>query len=614
MASPVFYFMTDTSIKFKDTLSKAKKEIQQVEEHSVEVVPGYSFNYLQTLNKIDLYFASRFLKGQYDSEGFKKLFIQIAKYRVNTATKSVNIGTKDVQVRGIGENYYPAWFFEYELKDFMRDNGWGKLFNDIVTKWPRYGSVVVKDVNGNPVLMRLRNIIWDMAQADLLRSNFIDERHIYDFDEFYNEGIKLGWENLEEVMQMYEDAKQEEIQVIERYGYVPGDELTDGAGTPSELIKARSIIAGLEFHDVNQQQKNRKKLTAKPTIMQALKIDKPPYRKLDWEEEDGRGLGVGVMEDLFQHQEYHNDVTHLERKSLHWSSKKFFQTRDPEAPSNLYSQARNGDVFQLKSEMTPVAMEERNLPQYNLVFNRIKESADNNAFSHEIVTGEGLASGTPFRLGALLSNAVNTHYAFKRENLGIFIENLVWDFVVPQFKKEKRAAHTFSYSGSREQIEQIREFLVNAYMDRMVQKHVKKTGKYPTVAAFDREYERVQKRLDKQDEISMELPDNFYSDIDRLRAKIKVDVSGQDVNSVDLETLGNIFRIVAENGAAIQQNPLAMKLLEQISNEAGQNPKKLFGIGKPAVPAAPAGGPAGPQREAADVAAAIQSAAAGGQS
>jgi len=603
--------MANSAIKFRDTLSKARKEIQSVEDSSVEVVPGYNFNYLQTLNKIDLYFASRFLKGQYDSEGFKKLFIQIAKYRVNTATKSVNIGTKDVQVRGVGENYYPAWFFEYELKEFMRDNGWGKLFNDICTKWPRYGSIITKDVNGNPVLMRLRNMIWDMTQPDLMRSPFIDERHIYTYDEFYNEGIKNQWANLEEVMEMYEKAKMEEIQVIERYGFVPGDELTDNPGNPSELVKARTIIAGLEFHDADLQSRNRKKLTQKAEILQALEIEKPPYRKLDWEEEDGRGLGVGVMEDLFQHQEYHNDVTHLERKSLHWSSKKFFQTRDPEAPSNLYSQARNGDVFQLKSELSPVAMEERNLPQYNLVFNRIKESADNNSFSHEIVTGEGLASGTPFRLGALLSNAVNTHYAFKRENLGIYIENLVWDFVVPQFKKEKRAAHIFSFNGDREQLEQVRDYLVNAYMDSMVRKHFKKTGKYPTLTAFDRELERIQGRLDKQDSVSMELPENFYENIDRLRAKLKVDVSGQDVNSVDLETLGNIFKIIAEN-PGVEQNPTAMRLLEQIANEAGQNPRKLFGVGKPAVPPAPAVAPAGPAQPNA-MAEAIATAAQGGQ-
>ena len=569
-------------------IGKVHKEVDSVESYGVSVVPGYEFNYLSTLNKIDLYFASRFLKGQYDSENFKKLFISISKYRVNTATKSVNIGTKNVKVRSVNGNYYHAWFFEHELRDWMRENDWGKMFNDICTKWPRYGSVVVKDVNGNPVLMRLRNIIWDMTQNDMLASTFIDEKHIYNFDEFYSAGKQYGWQNIDEVVRMYENQGMEEIQVVERYGYVPGDELTDNPSLPTNLVKARTIISGMEWYqqEAGQNSRNRKKLTAKPEVLESVKIEKPPYRKLDWEQEDGRGLGVGIMEDLFQHQEYHNDVTHLERKSLHWSSKKFFNSRDPEAPSNLFSQAQNGTVFNLKSELTAVAMEERNLPQYNLVFNRIKDSADNNAFTHEIVTGEAMGSGVPFRLGALLSNAVNTHYAFKRENLGLFIEGLIYDFVVPQFKKEKRSEHDFIFAGDREQIEQAREFLIAAYMDQMVSKHIKKYGSAPSLDAFDRELAKVTRMIEKRNEISMTLPEGFYDDI---KEKVKVDASGDSTDSVDMESLANIFQTVVQAGPALQQNPTAMRLLEQIANEAGQSPVKLFGI-KSATPANNMGG------------------------
>ncbi|MCL5667341.1 MAG: hypothetical protein M1383_06250 [Patescibacteria group bacterium] len=570
--------MAAKSKSSKNTVfGKVQKEVASVETYGVSMPSGYQFNYLSILNKIDLYFASRFLKGQYDSENFKKLFINISKYRVNTATKSVNIGTKNVKIRSANGQYYHAWFFEHELRDWMRENGWGKMFNDICSKWPRYGSVIVKDVNGNPVLMQLRNIIWDMTLNSMMASTFIDEKHIYNFDEFYEAGKKYGWDNVEQVMDMYEKQKLEEIQVIERYGYVPGDELTENPQLPTDLVKARTIITGMEWYqqESGRNTQNRKNIKSKPEVLESIKIQKPPYRKLDWEEEENRGLGVGVMEDLFQHQEYHNDVTHLERKSLHWSSKKFFNSRDPEAPSNLFSQATNGTVFNLKSELTQVDMAERNLPQYNLVFNRIKDSADNNAFTHEIVTGEAMGSGVPFRLGALLSNAVNTHYAFKRENLGLFIEDIIYDFVVPQFKKEKRGEHDFIFSGDRDQLEQAREFMIAAYMDEMVKKHEKKYGAVPSLAAFDRELQKVTQMVERRDQISMTLPAGFYDDI---KEKVKVDVSGDSTDSVDMESLGNILKIVLEAGPALQQNETAMRLLEQIANEAGQSPIKLFGI------------------------------------
>lgn len=199
-------------------IAQANKEVEEFNKE-IEITPGYTFNQAETLQKIDLYYASRYKKGNLDKEKFKKLFFNIIKHRVNTATKAIDIDTKDIRVIAEdGQSYWPALFFEVDLKQHMKEEKYGQLFNEISEKWPRYGSVVVKDVKGVPKLVQLKNLILDQAIDYIKNSPHVLEKHSYDFDEFRDIAIQSGWEKVEDVISLYQKMGLMRILVVERYG------------------------------------------------------------------------------------------------------------------------------------------------------------------------------------------------------------------------------------------------------------------------------------------------------------------------------------------------------------------------------------------------------------
>lgn len=596
-----------TNSNYDNVISKIHEEIQCAQQDTTTVTRGYTFNYLNTINKIELYYASIFIKGPRDSEGFKKLFDNISKFRVMTAARQINLGEKDVRISAVEDSaYYAAWFVQQEMMDYMRENNWGKFFNDSCERLPKYGSIIVKDVNGATELVSLRAIIWDQGKK-IDKSTYSDEKHEYNFDEFKIAAKVYNWdpEAVAEVMDMYEEMGQDTIQVIEHYGY---DELStlddyeDTEGVDGEdIVLSRCMVAGVEFYD-SQYDPGKSGKKAQPTVLQHVQVDSKPYLQHDWNEEEGRSLGVGVMEDMFISQEMWNDTIHLERKALHWSTKKFWQTKDPDAPDNLFSEAHTGDVFVVNSDISPISTEERNLPQYNLVKESIKSSADNQTSTYGVITGENVRGGTAFRLGALLASAANSYFAFRREQLGLFFEKIIDEFVLPGFLKAKKKGHKFMFEGTTEQMQIVAELLINAHVNDEVQKYVKANGgKYPPLWEYQAYRAKIERRVKGKAALEINLPDSFY---EIMKFKVKIDISGQRTNEVDMQSLSTIIQLVASNPQIIQI-PLIARLLEIVANEAGISPKTLFGIQPASTPApmpnAPNAQSAGPVAPAAPI-------------
>ena len=293
-------------------VGKIKDAVDSFSNSTVVLSPGHEFNQYNTLNKIDLYYASRFVKGQMEGK-FRKIFFNIVKNRTNAATKAVDFDTKDIRVIAEkGQSFFPAWFLEKELHQFMKEEHFGELLNEIVTALPRYGSVVIKDVDGKPKFVPLKNLVLDPSIDRIKNSPYVAEEHLYTYDEFQEVGEKRGWENIDEVTKMYAMAEEPMIRVIEYYGYFKQGELNDEKIKSEKLVKGMGIVSGIEFYNHDQTKK-------RPGygVFELFKkeVKEWPYKDHHWDKEEGRWLGVGVVEDLFNNQEYINEVANLERRA-----------------------------------------------------------------------------------------------------------------------------------------------------------------------------------------------------------------------------------------------------------------------------------------------------------
>jgi len=184
-----------------------------------------------------------------------------------------------------------------------------------------------------------------------------------------------------------------------------------------------------------------------------------------------------------------------------------------------------------------------------------------------VATGEGLPSGTPFRLGVIMSNAVNAHFALKRENLGLFFESVVYEQLFPIFKKENSKAETMMIPMGEEGVNALMEEAIkiniwNNFKEQML------SMKIPDVMKIEQE---VRTKMAEKRFIGVDLPEKLWN---TLKVSTQLVITGESVNlEKRLETLTNLYN------SLLQVNPpAAEKVLSKIMALTGENYDTLVGV------------------------------------
>jgi hypothetical protein len=93
------------------------------------------------------------------------------------------------------------------------------------------------------------------------------------------------------------------------------------------------------------------------------------------------------------------------------------------------------------SEITQIGIQERNLGIYSYDETRWERQAVKRAFMSEPITGERSPSGTTLGAVTLQAQMTGQYYEQKKENLAEFLKEIIWDWILPTFKNEKRKEH-----------------------------------------------------------------------------------------------------------------------------------------------------------------------------
>ncbi len=559
--------------------TQLKKEITQFDDDSIRIAglktdesniryagrtndSGYIFNQRQVINTVTLYYNSIFNSPKTDSEGQRKAFLNIGGFRADVAAKQIDIDVSDFLF--IPESGNSAWVSYFTAKDFRqwaKENKFGGTINQFGDLLPRMGTVVAKKVGDtveNVNLLTLRN---QQDAKDLGTATYVHETHkdmtISDMQEM------KGWD-LDGLDQGYGKT----YTVEERYGRVPLDwynehkDITVDEGDHKKTIDTMSILV---------QEANEKEGEDGGSILFINKISKRPYKEVHWKKQEGRWLGIGEIEHQFENQLMRNQIVNLQKRAMLWGSKKLFQTRGDSLAQNLLRDVKDGQVLKVgaNGEITPVNMATQALGDFSQSIEEWEDNSDKKSFTFEVTTGEALPSGTPFRLGVILTNAVQSHFAKKRENFAIFLKEITEEFVYPTFKKQNRAEHLITIFGDDEGIEDLKK----AQKDFLVNKTVRDTylsGQVPDIEAVREEVER--KVEEKKFNIN-KIEEDYY---ELLPLKVFIVITGEETNiEKSIETLTNIY-----NTLVSQQDPRADKILNRILALTGEKPE----IGKTDAP------------------------------
>jgi hypothetical protein len=397
----------------KELLKSVKNEIDYCEMTSVKVNPAFATKQINIIDLIEKYTLSQYRDGDYDSFGNPRPFYNISNFPVDVAAKLVEADVKDAKVKSENDDYWTSFLMEKQLHFWMKEKYFGNFLNQLSYDNPKYGHTVVKLVDDNPEIVPLRNLRF-RPNVQSMKNIPIVERHLYQPDEFLLEAKNRNWENFNKV----------NLQP----SYQSGDELGKinifEAWFPKGFLKS----------DYNYFL-----ISGDGVVLFYSNKEKSPYKFHEWERINGRTMGRGQVEKLFHEQIYMNRMASEKSEGLMWTSKHLFQCRDNSIARNLLAQAENGEVLITNAEVLPVQMEERNLQFYNYDEGKWEANAYRKTFTQEMqVTDSSIANAKAQIVSAQLQSG---YFKQKKEELANFVKEILWDWIIPQFKNENRKEH-----------------------------------------------------------------------------------------------------------------------------------------------------------------------------
>jgi len=567
-----------------DIYTQIQNEITAFKTKPIKITDGYEFNQFENVKRIVLYDGGKFESGEYDSEGFKKFFKSVSLWRRIVATKMIDFDSKDIlAIAENDESYWATFFFINELKFYMKTHHIGRLINEICWELPKFGSVVVKRSGKELNLVDLRNFRNDPSAKFLTDARYIIEEHSYSPFELYNKRDVWEKEAIDRVLQKYEyrdiNLPEEDIKVFERHGVVKEGWLDKYSTTPNKLIKGYFIVAGCENISPPLDEKSKDESIGSyyenHIVLYKNTYENLPYEEGHWMRIIGRWQGVGIIEQLFDSQIRENELTNLKAKGLWWSAKKLFQTRDGIVARNLLTQVSDGEVIEVKSEITPISNEDRNLSSFAQEERRWDEHNTQSTFSHEAVRGETMPAGTPLGSVYIQQQMAAGFFDIKREDIGMFFKDVIMNQIIPIFKEEKRKKHIFvMMANSSDELNKFEEMVIGYRHANEVINFILKNRRVPTYDQFIMLKSMIANKIRNRKERYIELPDNFYDD---LKYRLSLTITGEEINvQAKLSSLQVLLQMLQQN-PKLFEDEYTKRVVSQMLNLSGIDPTPFRG-------------------------------------
>jgi hypothetical protein len=521
-------------MKIKELISQREGDISN---KILKANPYFASTHKQLLELIDCYWNSKFRDNPLDTRNFRKPFFNVVRVPTFVSAKATDLDTKNIKIYSdLGQNEFKSYIFNKELKFYFKENGFDLLLNQITWNRPKYGHIVLKKVKGKIYIVPISNMILVPDSEKLYQP--IIEKHEISFDEL-NE---MNWNNKSNAKYIYEKNKKDKLIVYEISGKIDDNK------------NNYNIVCGLEYGE--------------PIYLVSQNVE-DIYRELKWEDVPGRALGRGTVEEQFESQIAVNENEYLFRLGLQWTSKHLFWSKDVQVAQNLLSEALNGDV--LKTEISPIQMEERNLSSFQYADGKWQQHSNNQTFSSDIMRGQTPAAGTPATTSVLQAQQAGGYYSLKRQDAGIFLKGIVEDWILPEFKKAKSKTHNihimkllgddnpsqklFNATLATEVNRKVIEFMGNG---KILNSNELQLVKAMTAAGL------------KGKDYS--LPDDFYD----FKYSVDVVITGEQIDIAQRATaLQTAFQVIGSN-PSILQDPNVRRTYFKLLEMTGVNPVELF--------------------------------------
>lgn len=546
-----------------------------------------------TIERIDAYLNSKHISGDTDSLGREKPFFNIVTAAVNIWYRATDIDRKDIKfVPTKQSSVVLAFVANVILQNWMDKNRFGQFLNAWGRSLARYGSAIPKFVEKGkeltPSIIPWNRYIADPVQFDALPH--IEKfymtpaqlRKMENYDQDVVSQLLESHTTRKTLDKMEKDTMSEFIELYEVHGELDSRLLEDD---PDEGIDDKDIKYRQQMHVVSYVRENGtgegKGEYADFTLFKGPE-SKDPYMITHLIEEDGRTLGIGAVEYLFDAQWQQNHTVKNMKDTLDLASKLIFQTADSNfAGRNVLSAIETGDVlvYAKDAPLSRVANDKPDiaaLQNYGQMWRNLSQDITS---TPDAMRGNTLPSGTPYALGQLLAQQSNSLFEIMTENKGLAIEDMMRSYVIPHIRKQLKHKDEIAAILDDAGIQEIDSIYIPAQAVKRYNERAKEmvlNGENPM--PFDPAIEEGalkqsmaslgNKRFFKPDELDEKTWDDILSDFEWDSIRVEVTNENNDKQAV-LTTLNSVLQTIATN-PMILQDPNAKMILSAILTETGR--------------------------------------------
>ena len=377
-----------------------------------------------------LYKNSQFHYKNQDRD--KRPFKNIVRPILNIQYRLEGFDVKDIEIFvNNPKNYHKSFLIKKFHEKWALENNMDTLIDDVVESYVDYGGVLVKNVRGvKPEVVDLRTIAF-CDQTDILNGTFALKH--YFSPEQLRKMSKQGW-----------DADKIDKLILKAQYYKHQDDEGVQSDTPSKYIEIYEVHGELEDSEVEgpevvivgmyRDEDNNKVGT---TLFRNPEPELP-FKFLARDKVQGRALGFGGVEELFEAQAWTNYTEVQKMGMLEMASKTLFWSDDPKFKNQNLANKDNGAVLELKSNKTlqQVDTVSRSFAQFDRTEDKQEESANRIGAAGEVLQGDQPSAGTPFKsLEAQLVENKGLH-KWRQGKIATFVDEIYRDWVMPYIAKE----------------------------------------------------------------------------------------------------------------------------------------------------------------------------------
>lgn len=534
--------------------------IKTYENGNITISGDIEFSMYNTVRQITHYILSKYFKKTGSEH---QAFRNIGNAIVDLEWRAKNIDRKSIEAHATDGDHIFSLIVNKELQLWMKNNNFGKIIDDYQRKKSEYGSVMPKKTETSDELL-IEPVKWENTVVDSrdisggmkIEKNYLTPLDLKKKADVWNEEYEGKLAIDAAIAAAKKNRKtdgEQRIEVLdiegefERCDIYPDEETSETDA--NDEIGLYNIIVAI--------------VSNKKYCLYKTKLKESRFKHDRRKEVEGRDMGLGVWEEVFEPQIATNENVLDEREAMSLGGKVVIKTNKKNLPTG--QALMNGEIIDLEADefFEPISLAPKTLPMFQNVMDAWFINMQRDQSAYPGMTGEEPKASTPALSLQLQAAQGASIFNKRRDQDGFFLLEVIEDWVLPFVIKQINKEHVLTASYSPRELKMLDEAIHNHAMGEAQKADVlSDTLVTPDMqAAYDA---MIRENLGKTgNKRTLTIPESYIT-LKKIKQKVRFDITDEMFD--DQRRLNALATTLA---ALAPEDPQRVALIEEMMEISG---------------------------------------------